>query len=448
MRRSFIVAAGTLAATALCAAPAFAGSTIRSTPDSTIVVRGAAFPVGREAQLSFVGCDSLYDRSVEALQPYLTLGPGTAPAGERSVEYALSGGNAIGSLYYVNSMLATTVAGFSVYAANGAAGVAYAGYQMPADIGTTLVWFGRADLLASPGRWQQVDATKLTYAWTKYDMASGERVPTDDATGAAVSGEVGDPSSSSAVTDFIAAHGGDGVGFYTIGFGCDGLAFDMDAWRIGGASGVTTYDLEGLSTVTTITGSSGSIVAGENATISGALRDGAGIKLFRATMILEAKAFDSFEFTTVDVAEAAGAIDPSVTVQPTTRTVYRWRFADRPLAEDSESAPFTIEVATGVTAVSPDTNADTDTDAGQTIGGATTPAKPDLLATLWRVTPKGDVRVDTAKTANDGTYGFEVPDAQMETETARYYVTVPAATGNLAGQSPTIQVSGSFDPTR
>lgn len=428
MRRSLTVAALTLAA-ALCTSPA--PSFADSTPD-TIVVRGAAFPVERGAQLSFVGCGDLYDRSIEAIQPYLALGPGTAPVGERSVGYDLGGGNAIGSLHYVNSMAATTAAGLSVYAADGASGVAYAGYQMPADTGTTLVWFGRAALQASPGVWQQVDATTLTYAWTKYDMATGRPVPSQNVT-QNVTGEV------ASITDFMDAHGGDGAGFFTIGFGCDGSAFTMDAWRIGGPSGVTTYDLEGLTTVTTIAGSSDSIVAGDQALIGGALRDGAGIKLFRATMILEARAFGSEDFTTVEVAEGAGAIDPSVTVLPTVRTVYRWRFAARPLAEGSESAPFTIEVATRVTAVVADTH--TDTDASQTILGETTPAKPGVAATLWRVTPQGDIRVDTRQTASDGTFSFEVHDPEVRPGTDRYYVTVPAASGNLGGQSPTVQLA-------
>lgn len=448
MRRS-LVAAGMLAVATIFVAPA--ASFADSTP-GTIVVRGAAFPDERAAQLSFVGCSDLYDRSSEAIQPYLALGPGTAPLGERSVGYDLGGGNAIGSLNYVNSMAATTVAGLSVYAGDGAAGagaagVAYAGYQMPSDSGTSLVWLGRAALQASPGVWQQVDATTLTYAWTQYDMATGRPTPSQSATqdgtlDATVDGTVGG-AVDQGITDFMAGHGGDGPGFFTVGFGCDGNAFSMDAWRIGGPSGVTTYDLEGLTTVTTITGSPGStdsIVAGDSAVIGGAVRDGAGNKLFRATMILEAKAFGSDDFTTVEVAEAAGAIDPSVTVAPTARTVYRWRFAARPLAEGSESAPFTIEVATRVTATVTDTGTDPEAGTGQRIEGGTSPAKPDLLATLWLVTPEGDSRVDTSRTASDGTFSFEVPDAQTRPGTDRYYVSVPAASGNLAARSPNVEI--------
>ena len=62
---------------------------------------------------------------------------------------------------------------------------------------------------------------------------------------------------------FVKAHGGDGPGFFTIGFGCDGRSFNMDAWRIGSPGAVATYDLEGLTTVTSISGPDGAIEAGD-----------------------------------------------------------------------------------------------------------------------------------------------------------------------------------------
>ena len=75
-----------------------------ATADSTVVVRGTAFPSGRDAQLSFVGCDDPYVLAAEQPQPYVGIGPGQAPAGTRSLGYDLAGGNAIGSVHYVDSM--------------------------------------------------------------------------------------------------------------------------------------------------------------------------------------------------------------------------------------------------------------------------------------------------------------------------------------------------------
>src|SRR4051794_30815621 len=114
--------------------------------DSTVVVHGTTFPTGRAAQQSFVGCEDPYVRAAEEPQPYIGIGPGQAPAGARSLGYDLVGGNAIGSLHYVDSIAATTVAGLAVTAPEGADGVSYVGYQEPADSGTGKVWFGRAPL--------------------------------------------------------------------------------------------------------------------------------------------------------------------------------------------------------------------------------------------------------------------------------------------------------------
>ena len=57
-----------------------------------------------------------------------------------------------------------------------ATGVAYAGYQEPADAGTSLLWLGRSELVTPGGAWQTVDATTRVYTWTKYDMATGRQV--------------------------------------------------------------------------------------------------------------------------------------------------------------------------------------------------------------------------------------------------------------------------------
>ena len=60
-------------------------------------------------------------------------------------------------------------------------------------------------------------------------------------------------------------------------------------------------------------------------------------------MILEAKPVGAASFLPVRVVDAA-ATDPSVTVAPTESTIYRWRFADRPLATGSVSSEFRVDV--------------------------------------------------------------------------------------------------------
>ena len=294
--------------------------------DSTVVVHGTAFPTGRAAQLSFVGCDDPYARADEQPQPYVGIGPGQAPAGTRSLGYDLAGGNAIGSMHYVDSMATTTVAGLSVTAPEGASGVSYAGYQEPADFGTGKVWFGRAALSAPAGGWTPVDTAGLAFTWTKYDMLTQSRL---DETAPAAK-----------IPAFIKAHGGDGPGFFTIGFGCDGRSFNMDAWRVGSPGAVTTYDLEGLTTTTSISGPQGAIEVGQEVTLHGAVVDNTGAPVPSARLVLEAQGPNG-GWQLVDGADGA---DPALTVAPEATTTYRWRFVDRPLAAGSSSAPFTVEV--------------------------------------------------------------------------------------------------------
>ncbi|MCW2768260.1 MAG: hypothetical protein JWO11_4219 [Nocardioides sp.] len=411
MRRAVVSVTGAAAAVLLWCAPA--------TADSTITVRGTDFPSGIQAQLSFVGCENPFQRTIEPLEPTVGYGTGSAPAGARSLGWDLAGGNAIGSLHYVASMAATKVAALSVQSEERAAGVAFAGYVAPADVGTGAMWVGRSSLSAAPGAWRTVNAPGLTYTWVRWDNATQKVVETADA---------------ATVPAFMAAHGGDGPGFYTIGFGCDGTPFHMDALRIGTAGDVTTYDLEGLATTTTMgAGTARSIVAGQQVTLTGAVRDGAGARVPEATVILEARQFGEGDFRTVEVVPA-DATDPSYVAEPTTRTTYRWRFVDRPVAGASVSQPVTVEVAPAVTAAQQFAPG---TDRARVVGTAT-PARPGAPVTLWRVTPKGPERVAVARASEDGGYVFEFEaDAAAEKP---YVVTIPAGAGNLAGLSEVVHV--------
>ena len=415
MRRALIIVAGVVTAALLGAPAAYA--------DSTVVVRGLDFPAGL-TQLSIAGCPGIFDRVAEPVPTCLSRGV-DAPAGSRSLKYDLAGGNAVGSQHAVASMAETSVAGLSVAAPQGSTGVAYAGYRAPEDWSTNLVWVGRADLHAAPGGWQQVDVTGLTYTWTQYDLAAQQPV--------APHGEAPAPAT---VPEFLAAHGGDGPGFYTVGFGCDGSPFKIDALRIGSPGAVTTYDLEGYTSTTAIVGSQNTVVAGQEVALGGILRDGYGAPLSHGLLVLEAQApggaFEPVKGAAVPVAVG----DPTVTVAPTAHTVYRWRFAGTLSVDGSVSPSFTVDVATAVAAT-------TDTSGVASGGplavvGTTSPTKPGAMATLWRLDPEGRVAVAAAPVADDGSFRFEVPKALEGAW--QYVVTVPAADGNLAGESPVQQV--------
>lgn len=417
MRRAFFIVVGAVVAAllpvSLPVGAAFA--------DSTVVVRGLGFGADSTTNLAIVGCSGLYDISSAPVATYLSPSPG-GPAGSRSLKYDLDGGTAVGSQHHVGSLAATTVAGASVLAPQGTTGVAYAGYQSPEDAGTTLLWVGRADLSVGAGAWQQVDAPGLTYTWTKYDFATQRPV------------DSGEAPASSTVPALMDAHGGDGAGFYALGFGCDGNPFKIDALRTGSPGDVTTYDLEGYTTATGITGSAERITAGDALTLHGSVTTDMVGPLAQGLLVLEAQQFGEQEFKPVDGAalQVSGG-GTTATVQPTSHTVYRWRFGGSASADGSVSAPFTVDVAPVVTADAQPGNAKSGD--ASAVAGTVAPAGPGVRATLWRAGPAGPVALGTALTAPDGSYRIAVPDGT--TGPWRYYVTVPAAGGILAGQSLT-----------
>jgi len=292
--------------------------------DSTVVVRGAALPSGARAQLNLVGCDSVFGRTSERVVPTIGAVPGR-PGNKRSLGFDLLGGNAIGSVSYVDQVAATTVAGMSVHADAGTTGVAYVGYQAPKDVGTSLMWIGRTSLAVPADDWTPVDVSGRGYAWTQYDMSTQQPI----------GGVVG----SSGVPAFVRAMGGEGAGFYMVGFGCDGNAFNTDDWRIGTATAATTYDFEGYTTRTTIAGPDEAIEPGKPATLTGSVVDGSGAPV-AGRAVLEAKQGDG-TWDTVDVAPGP---HPSAVVRPDETTTYRWKFYDRARYEGSVSGPFTVKV--------------------------------------------------------------------------------------------------------
>jgi hypothetical protein len=346
-----LVAAVTLGVVGL-AAPSYA--------DDTVVVQGTAFPDPARANLSFVGCGDLYQRSEEPLVPTIGRGPGAAPAGERSLGFDLAGGNAVGALFSVDSVLTTTTASLAVNSVGRAAGVAYAGYQEPADAGTSYLWLGRSELSTPGGAWQTIEATTRNYLWTKYDMTT--RLPVLVTDGVART-----------VADFAHLHGGDGPGVFTIGFGCDGTPFSMDQLRVGSPGSVTTYDVEGLRTKVTVAAQADrSRRAGDSVTLTGQLQTGTGDPVPHATMVLEQRKAGSDKWTPVLVAPV-GPHGVRAEVTPEGRTFYRWRFVDRPLAEGSTSVALLIDVLAPLPSESPSPSS-SPTDATESPSPSSTPS--------------------------------------------------------------------------
>jgi outer membrane biosynthesis protein TonB len=105
---------------------------------------------------------------------------------------------------------------------------------------------------------------------------------------------------------------------------------------------VTTYDLEGLATSTSIDGPSGSVDAGTPVTLRGDLSVIGG-DLGPARLVLERRTAHGGWAIVQGVDTVAGQ-PVELTVRPDATTTYRWELVDRPLAEGSASAPLTVQV--------------------------------------------------------------------------------------------------------
>lgn len=328
VRRGVMVAATTLVVMAAGTLPGASASS-----DSTTVVRGTAFPAGNRAQLTVVGCDDVFQRSAEPVRPQIGLATGAGATGERSLGFDTAGGSATGIVSYVESIADTSVAGVSVHAEGGTTGVAYVGYQAPADVGTSTMWIGRASLTApASAGWTTVDVPGLGYAWTQYDLATQQPV----------GGQVG----SSGVPAFVQAMGGDGYGFYAVGFGCDGNPFNIDAWRIGSPGATATYDLEGYATRTSIAGPTEPVAPDQRVTLTGRVVDDLGAPVSSARVVLQAlkphgAPGDENDWETVRVVVGSSV---AVTLRARETTTYRWKVFATPMAEGSASAPLVVEV--------------------------------------------------------------------------------------------------------
>jgi hypothetical protein len=316
MRRAVLVAAIT-AALCLPSSPASA--------DETITVPGLGFP-SSDTYLTYFGCTNLFNTPAAA--PALKIDQLEAtPTGVRGFGLMMPGvATASGPVSLVDSVAATTVAGFSARADAGSAGVAYVWYVAP-GIEQGQVWAGRADLAVGP-QWQYVDAAAATYDWTLYDAANGKAVK---------------PGGSATIAGFTAENG-DGPGYLISGLGCDGGEFVIDALRFGSPGNVTTYDLEGITVTTSIAASTTSVKSGGPVALTGASRDIAGVPV-GAPLVLQAREAGTQAFRPVGAPVAAspgGAI--SVQVKPARTTTYRWFMPATGYADGGFSAPVTVRV--------------------------------------------------------------------------------------------------------
>jgi hypothetical protein len=409
---------------ALAMVPPPLASAGTSKADATRVVRGLnALP----SNLSF----GLFGRScTNPGQPapagfgrlIVRKGPSPVPAGRRTWGFVSSGaGGAIGPFRAVPAMADLTTARLQVYADQGGAdAIGYA--DVFADDSATTSWWGvTTDTLhVSAGAWATVDTVASTYQWQEF----GSGGPT----GSTFSGTV------SEMVDHV---GSDHGGLVGIGVGCgSGDSFHVDAAQFGSSGDVTTYDLEGPRTHTTIRASGSVVRAGGRVTLRGVTSETGGITLPRALLTLQARRFDQSSWKDVgtDTATFDTSLSPAqIRKRPLVRTAYRWVFRENQAYDGSRSGAFTVRVRTAVTA----RPADTMVKKGDTIKitGRVTPAKPGEAVTL----SKGGTKVGSAVVRRTGTYTVT---AKANTRGVwRLHVAIGASSGNLAGASREVQVT-------
>jgi hypothetical protein len=317
MRRAVLVAAIS-AALCLPASPAAA--------DETITVPGLAFP-SSDTYLTYFGCTDLFH--LDSAPPRVQIGQVEAPpAGLRSFGLLMSGaGTASGPVTLVDSVAATTVAGFSARSDLGSTGVAYVWY-VARGIEQGQVWAGRADLAVGP-QWQYVDAAAATYTWTLFDAARGEAVK---------------PGGNATIADFTTAHG-DGPGYLLAGLGCDGSESVIDALRFGSPGAVTTYDMEGITVTTSIAASSTLVRQGRKVTLTGASVDVSGVPV-GAPLVLQSRPAGTRFFRPASRGPIPASSDGTIRwrLAPDKTTTYRWFMPATGYADANFSPPLTVRV--------------------------------------------------------------------------------------------------------
>lgn len=386
--------------------------------DSTFVVRGGSF--GSDLNNVFgLDCDDPFELA-QGLT--FTFPATTSPLGARALRVAPSfTGVGGGWSSLVDSLEGVTTFTMDVRttAPNEGRVVVSLASEVPEE--TTHSWVGVSEPISVPAAsgYQTVSGLGRTFDWTKYDDQA-QSVDT-------VVGQTLDT--------FLAAHGGDRQGQLIMIFGCNGVGFDTDRWRIGDVSSVTTFDLEGVASSVTAQASVTKVAHQGAVTLSTALRVAGELSADTSVTLQARQPNGSFSDVGSATTNAQGAA--SLVVRPTRTTTYRWSFAGTSNIDPSVSGPVTVSVSPILTAKAKKPRLDR----GGTlvVSGKVTPVLSGTTVTLWRNSGVGPVRLAMAKVTANGTYRV----SRKINEAGRYkvFTSIPAVGTYLPATSPTIRVT-------
>ena len=168
-------------------------------------------------------------------------------------------------------------AALQVYAVDQTDGIAWA---MLRDSDDT-VWFGGSPVsITDTGVWTTISQDSDTsYDWV-------QRNNDGSATGETFTGTIDELSDDVGPGDFAGELG------FALGCNANGRYY-LDDFEVGTPGDVITFDFEGLTTFTTIRGSRHVVTAGQPVTLKGVTRPGRNGFFTEASIVLEAKPFDS-----------------------------------------------------------------------------------------------------------------------------------------------------------
>ena len=337
-------------------------------------------------------------------------GPGAAPRGAGSLRLVRQDAGLISGLASIGGRdlndLAATFEG-SFRSSFGGTAVAFVA-QLSSG------WHGGATVPLTANTWTSVDFTQLPFTWTN-----------------------GIDTESNTIAGFIAVHGAGTAGSVVGAADCEnsttGTVF-VDDLRIGAGTDTQIFDFEPLlPTAVTATASKSTITIGGSVKLSTTLTSD-GTPLASRPVELFHKPFGQSSYTTLGTVDTNASGIASLTLFPKKNTSYQWRYGGDTQEYDASQSPIR---SVGVRARVTIALADATLKPGQTlvVTGKVTPAKTGFVATLWRKTATGKVKLaSTTMVRADGSY--RIAKTLTAKGTYKLFVTVPAAQGNLAGSSP------------
>jgi len=344
------------------------------------------------------------------------VGPGTPPLGIGSLRINQLQAGLISGVSFEDRHV-NTLAAFSGRFRSNLATHVYAALRVKAADGSEWIGMALVTNLAA-NTWQTANGVTAQYGWV--EQFPGDRTEPNLT-----------PAGFKNIHGSVTLRGSLAAG--TCSF--TGSTVYVDDFRVSKGGGDTqVFNFEPrLVTSASISASPQVITSGRSTTLATTLRHLTKVLPGR-TMRLLAKPYGAAGYTQVGTAVTTNSNGVArKTVSPARNTTYVWYFKG-----DKNYRPVWSPVQyVGVKAKVTLTLADSTLHSGQTLvaTGRISPAKVDKVATLWRRTSNGPVKLGSVTlTETDGSY--RITKVLSGKGTYKVYVTVPAAKGNLAGTSP------------